>query len=96
MFQKRSTEQQARVRVLSKTPAGMPYIPGSSITPSLPQPDKLFRVVLRFDPPREHYHPDDNDLELSCTPELYQTLTVGMHGVATWQGKRLLNFVVCD
>lgn len=96
MFGKAAKTQTARFWVVSKTSAGMAWASNSAVTPTLPDPDKLFRVVLRFDPPREHYHPDDNDLELSCAPQLYEQLTEGQYGIGSWKGKRLLSFELCE
>ena len=96
MFRKTAEEQTARFLVVSKHPAGMVWAPNSAVSPTLLDPDKLFRVVLRFDPPREHHHPDDNDLELSCSPALHQALTEGQQGIGTWQGKHLLSFEDCE
>lgn len=96
MFRKSVKAQTARFLVVSKKPEGMVYLPNSAVSPTLPDPDKLFRVVLRFDPRRENYHPDDNDLELSCSPQLHEQLTEGQHGNGTWEGKRLLSFEPCE
>jgi len=96
MFRKTAKEQTARFLVVSKHPAGMVWAPNSAVSPTLPDPDKLFRVVLRFDPRQEDRHPDDNDLVLICDPSLHAILTEGTHVQAVWEGKRLLSFELCE
>ena len=49
-------------------------MPHSAISPFLPDRDQFTQVLLRFETPRENYHPDDNDLRLSCSPELCTAL----------------------
>lgn len=53
-------------------------------------------MLLRFETPRAYYHPDDNDLRLTCSLELHASLKKGMRGVGTWQGKELLAFTPDD
>ena len=89
-------KQQARVQVVSKMPDGLAYAPNSAISPVAPDADRLFRVLLRFVPRREHHHPDDNDLILSCDPALYAKLEEGAVICAVWEGKRLLSFEECS
>ena len=67
-------------------------MPRSSISPFMPDRDQFTQVLLRFETPREDYHPDDNDLRLTCSPELHAALKDGMRGEGTWQGERLLSF----
>lgn len=67
-------------------------MPRSAISPFLPDRDQFTQVLLRFETPRQNYHPDDNDLCLSCSPELHASLEKGMRGVGTWQGRELLSF----
>lgn len=71
-------------------------LPGSSISPFAPDWNQFNQVLLRFETPREYYHPDDNDLRLTCSPELHAALKKGMRGVGTWQGKTLLAFTPDD
>lgn len=91
----RKVQKTARFLVVSKRPDGLAYAPNSAVAPVLPEPDKLFRVLLRFDPRQEDRHPDDNDLVLICDPSLHAILTEGTHVQAVWEGKRLLSFDVC-
>lgn len=95
MFLKK-TKQTARFLVVSKTPEGLAYAPNSAVMPVLPDPDKVFRVLLRFDPRQENCHPDDNDLVLSCDPALHDALTEGSFIRGEWEGKRLLSFESCQ
>ena len=67
-------------------------MPRSAISPFLPDRGQFNQVLLRFETPRENYHPDDNDLLLTCAPELHASLKKGMRGEGTWQGKELLAF----
>ena len=71
-------------------------MPRSAISPFLPDRGQFNQVLLRFETPRENYHPDDNDLLLTCAPELHATLKKGMRGEGTWQGKELLAFTPDD
>lgn len=71
-------------------------MPRSSISPFLPDGGAFDQVLLRFETPREHYHPDNNDLLLTCAPELHAALKKGTRGVGVWQGKRLLSFTPDD
>ena len=71
-------------------------MPRSAISPFLPDRGQFNQVLLRFEVPRENYHPDDNDLLLTCSPELHASLKKGMRGVGTWQGKELLAFTPDD
>ena len=48
----------------------MDPMPHSAISPFLPDREQFCQVLLRFETPRENYHPDDNDLRLSCAPPL--------------------------
>ena len=43
------------------------------------------QVLLRFETPRPFHHPDDNDLILSCSPELFDSLREGARGMGTWE-----------
>lgn len=96
MLDKQKIPQRARFLVVSKQPDGMLYLSNSAIAVQQPPADRLFQVVLRFDPRRKHHHPDDNDLCLTCLPQLYEQLTEGEHGMGTWEGKTLLEFLPCD
>ena len=71
-------------------------MPRSSISPYRLDMDKLTQVLLRFETPREDYHPDDNDLRLTCSSQLHASLKKGMRGVGTWKGKELLDFTPDD
>ena len=71
-------------------------MPRSAISPFLPDRGQFNQVLLRFETPRENYHPDDNDLLLTCAPELHASLKKGMRGEGTWQGKKLLAFTPDD
>ena len=71
-------------------------MPRSAISPFLPDRGQFNQVLLRFEVPRENYHPDDNDLLLTCAPEFHASLKKGMRGVGTWQGKELLAFTPDD
>lgn len=71
-------------------------MPRSSVSPFLPDVEQFSQVLLRFETPRENYHPDDNDLRLSCSLELHAALQKGMRGVGTWQGHTLLSFTPDD
>ena len=71
-------------------------MPRSAISPFLPDRGQFNQVLLRFETPRENYHPDDNDLLLTCAPELHASLKKGMRGEGTWQGKELLAFTPDD
>ena len=71
-------------------------MPRSSISPFMPDRDQFTQVLLRFETPREDYHPDDNDLRLTCSSQLHASLKKGMRGVGTWQGKELLAFTPDD
>ena len=71
-------------------------MPRSAISPFLPDRGQFNQVLLRFEVPRENYHPDDNDLLLTCSPEFHASLKKGMRGVGTWQGKELLAFTPDD
>ena len=95
MFLKK-TRQTARFLVVSKTPEGLAYAPNSAVAPILPDLNKVFRILLRFDPRRENCHPDDNDLVLSCDPTLYDALNEGSFIQGTWERNRLLSFEPCQ
>ena len=71
-------------------------MPRSAISPFLPDCGQFCQVLLRFEVPRENYHPDGNDLRLTCSPALHASLKKGMRGVGTWQGKELLAFTPDD
>lgn len=80
------------LRVVSKTPVGAPFFPNSSISPIVPSNLMLYQVVFCFEQKQEHRHPDDNFLQLICTPEMYEYLRVGMLGIAIWEKKKLISF----
>ena len=84
--------EENRFLVVAKSPHPLSYVTPSAISPQSLDPDKLCQVLLRFDPKREHRHPDDNDLLLTCSPELYARLREGTCGVGVWEKKRLLEF----
>lgn len=71
-------------------------MPRSAISPFLPDRGQFNQVLLRFETPRENYHPDDNGLLLTCAPEFHASLKKGMRGEGTWQGKELLAFTPDD
>ena len=71
-------------------------MPRSAISPFLPDCGQFNQVLLRFETPRENYHPDDNDLLLTCAPELHASLKKGMRGEGTWQGNEHLAFTPDD
>ena len=71
-------------------------MPHSAISPFLPDREQFCQVLLRLETPRENYHPDDNDLRLSCAPEPHASPNTGMRGEGTWQGKELLSFTPDD
>ena len=70
----------------------MDPMPRSAISPFLPDRQQFCQVLLRFETPLEDYHPDDNDLRLTCAPELHASLEKGMRGVGAWQGHTLISF----
>lgn len=91
-----TVEKTARFLVVAQRPDGLACAPSSAVAPALPDPDKLFRVLLRFDPRRENCHPDDDDLVLVCDPSLHAALTEGTCIRALWEGKRLHSFEACS
>lgn len=88
---KPKTPQTARFIVVATRDVADP-MPRSSISPFLPDREQFTPVLLRFGAPRENHHPDDNDLRLTCSPELHASLKEGMRGEGTWQGESLLSF----
>jgi len=88
-----ASKQTDRFLLVSKQPRPLDFITPSAISPQYLSPDKLFQVLLQFETPRPHRHPDDNDLILSCPPALFESLREGMRGEGIWEGKRLLSFV---
>ena len=89
---KRAASTKARFLIVAKSPRSLSYVVPSSISPQFLDIDKFCQVLLRFDPVRANHHPDDNDILLTCSPELYAVLREGMHGVGVWEKKRLLEF----
>ena len=92
MFRKSQEVHQNTFWVINKGPKVQSYFPNSSISPFLPDSSKYTKVTLRFDPKREYYHPDDNDVIFDCNITLYSQLEEGMFGIGTWKKKELLDF----
>ena len=89
---KTASPQTDRFLLVSKHPKPLDFLTPSAISPQPLAPERLFQVLLRFETPRPFHHPDDNDLILSCSPELFDSLREGARGRGTGEGKRLLDF----
>ena len=85
----RATERVDRFYVVSTDPGYTAFAAGSSLTETF---SPRSRVCLRFIPRREGYHPDDNDIILNCSEDVYARLREGMYIRATWLGEELITF----